>query len=127
MNHITPPHDNFKHETRDAGACAGLPADFDTNRLPIIDQHWFGIEPFRSVGELAAEIVCNIKFRRRIERLHAMGPRLFTEMLAELAASHSLGTVIDQSLDRYLALDDTALDITNGRKLPPAPLYEVSR
>jgi len=75
MTYIPPPHDNFKHETRDAGACAGLPADFDTNQLPIIARHWFGIEPFRTVGELAAEIVCDIKFRRQIERLHTMGPR----------------------------------------------------
>ncbi len=127
MDHITPLHDNFKHETRDAGACAELSADFDTNQLPIIARWWFGIEPFRPVGELAAEIVCDIKFRRRIERLHAMGPRPFAEMLAELAASHSLGAVIDRSLDRYLALDDTALDIANGRKLPPDPLHEVLR
>ena len=126
MIHIPPPPTNFNHEILPAGLNADLPADFDPSRLPIIARHWFGIEPFRSVGELAAEIVCDIKFRRRIERLHAMGPRLFAEMLAELAASHSLGTEIDRSLDRYLALDDTALDIANGHELPPIPLHEVS-
>ena len=126
MLYILPPPANCNHKPQEIGARADLPTDFYTNQLPIIARHWFGIEPFRPVGELAAEIVCDIRFRCRIERLHAMGPRLFAEMLAELAASHSLGTAIDRSLDRYLALDDTALDITNGRELPPVPLHEVS-
>ena len=126
MTHIPPPPNNFNHEILPTGEHADLPANFDPKRLPIISRHWFGIEPFRSVGELAAEIVIDLQFQHRIKRLHAKGPRLIAELLAELAASHSLGTVIDQSLDRYLALDDTALDIVNGRELPPIPLHEVS-
>ena len=126
MTHIPPPPTNFNHDLLPTGEHADLPPGLNPVTHPIISRHFFGVEPFRPVGKLAAEIVCDIKFRRRIERLHAMGPRPFAEMLAELAASHSLGTVIDRSLDRYLALDDTALDIANGHELPPIPLHEVS-
>ena len=123
MLYIPPPLENCNNEILDAGEHADLPADFDTNRLPIIARHWFGWEP---IGAVTARVVQDIEFRRKIQRLHAKGPRLIAELLAELAASYSLGTVIDRSLDRYLALDDTVLDITNGRELPPIPLHEVS-
>ena len=123
MTHIPPPPTNFNNEIPSAGLYADLPPDFDCRRYPILAAHWFGWEP---IGAAAARVVQDIEFRRKAQRLHAKGPRLIAELLAELAASHSLGTVIDQSLDRYLALDDTALDIVNGRELPPIPLHEVS-
>ena len=123
MLYILPPLENNKNELVDDGPRADLPADFDCRRFPILAAHWFGWEP---IGAVAARVVQDIEFRRKAQRLHAKGPRLIAELLAELAASHSLGTVIDRSLDRYLALDDTALDITNGRELPPIPLHEVS-
>ncbi len=124
MLYLLPPLENCNKENMDAGTQADLPADFDTKRLPIVARHWFGWEP---IGTVAARVVQDIEFRRKAQRLHAKGPRLIAELLAELAASHSLGTVIDQSLDRYLALDDAALDILNGRELPPTPLHEVSQ
>ena len=93
--------------------------------MPIISRHFFGVDPFRSVGAIAAEIVQDLTFRRKVTRLVAKGERVIGEMLAELAADRNLGTVIDQLLDRYLAIPDEALDIANGRDFPPAPLHEV--
>lgn len=124
MFHIPPPPANFNSQVLPASADADLPADFDCQQYPILAAHWFGWEP---LGTVAARVIQDIEFRRKTQRLHAKGPRLIAELLAELAASHGLGTVIDLSLDRYLALDDTALDITNGHKLPPDPLHEVLR
>ena len=124
MLYIPPPLENCNTEILDSGEYADLPADFDANRLPIIARHWFGWEP---IGVAAARVVQDIECRQKAQRLHAKGPRLIAELLAELAASHSLGTIINRSLDRYLALDDTALDITNGHTLPPLPIHEVHR
>ena len=112
MPYLLPPPSNCNHKPRDTGALADLPPRFDPDWKPL--------------GAAAARVVQDIEFRRKAQRLHAKGPRLIAELLAELAASNGLGTVIDRSLDRYLALDDTALDITNGRELPPIPLHEVS-
>ena len=123
MLYLLPPQVNCNHKPQDTGALADLPPSFDPERLPIIAQHWFGWE---SIGTVAARVVQDIEFRRKAQRLHAKGPRLIAELLAELAASNGLGTVIDRSLDRYLALDNAALDIVNGRELPPIPLHEVS-
>ena len=70
---IHPPATNF-NEVSPVSADADLLAGFDINQLPIIARHWFGIEPFRTVGELTAEIVCDIKFRRQIDRTHRPEP-----------------------------------------------------
>ena len=121
--YLHPPPDNFNGKIQDAGTHAELPLGFDPERWPIIATHFFG---WRSVGNIAAQIVQDIEFRRKAQLLHAKGPRLIAELLAEIAASHGLGTVIDQSLDRYLALDEAALDILNGRELPPIPLHEIA-
>jgi hypothetical protein len=40
---------------------------------------------------------------RRVERLHALGPRILYEMLAELGAAWMLGSEIDTLITRYLA------------------------
>ena len=123
MLYLLPPPANCNQESRGLGPASNLPPDFDPERFPIIARHFFG---WRSVGDIAARVIQDIEFRRKAQRLHEKGPRLIAELLAELAANHGLGTVIDRSLDRYLALDDTALEILNGHELPPIPLHEIS-
>ena len=105
-----------------AGHNAGLPPGLDPARCPIIAEHWFG---WRPIGAVAAQVVQDLAFRRKVKRLHAKGPRVIAEMLAELAAERNLATVIDEALDRYIDIDDAALDATNGRHFPPPPLTEV--
>ena len=36
-------------------------------------------------------------------------------------------TVIDEALDRYIDIDDAALDAIGGRDFPPGPLHEVEQ
>ena len=60
------------------------PADFDAGALPIIAKHWYGIEPFRTIGQAAAEVVADLRFRRQVQRLHKLGPRVIAELLAEI-------------------------------------------
>ena len=105
------------------GDVVELPPGLDLARYRIIAEHFFG---FRPVGAItAAEIIQDLAFRRKVQRLHAKGPRIIAELLAELGAECGLGTAIDQIVDHYLELDDAALDATNGRDFPPNPLHEV--
>ncbi len=56
-------------------ALDSVPTDFDADAHPIIARHWLSIEPFRQKVQVAAETVADMKFRRRVERLHNLGPR----------------------------------------------------
>ena len=77
------------------------------------------------IGPIAAATVVDLAFRRKIERLHARGPRAVAEVLAEISAERSIGTVVDQVLDRHLGVPDAALEVAGADRLPPAPLHEV--
>ena len=116
----------FELDCKTAGTPAPDPSDIppglDPQRSPIIAQHWFG---WRPVGVVAAQVLQDLTFRRKVKRLVAKGDRVVGEMLAELAADRNLGTVIDRLLDHYIDIDDAALDAIGGRDFPPRPLHEV--
>ena len=38
-----------------------LPVDFDHAAHPIIARHFFGVEPFHPIGEVASEVVAEAK------------------------------------------------------------------
>ena len=109
------------------GAPDSAPADFDATANPIIAVHIFGIESLRPIGQITAEVVADQKFRRQIERLHRLGPRVTAEFLAELGAERSIQTVIDRKLDTYAELEPEALEVTGGDGFWPVPLHEVRR
>ncbi len=79
----------------------------------------------RPIGEIAAEVVADLAFRRKVERLHSLGARVTAEMLAELGAERSIMTVIDRKLERYAQLEPEVLEATGGDRFWPAPLWEV--
>ena len=80
---------------------------------------------FRHVGKVAAEVAADLRFQRRVERVHALGPRATAELLAELGAERSIMTLIDQKLGSYAELDPEVLKVAGGDDFWPAPLYEV--
>ena len=80
-----------------------------------------------TVTIVAADIVADLKFRRQVERLHALGPRATAELLAELGAERSIATIIDQKLTTYVELDPAAIEAAGGEKFWLAPLREVPR
>ena len=106
----------------DANAGVELPPGLDPVRHSIIAEHWFGWRPGSAV---AAQVIEDLAFRHKVKRLVARGDRVVGEMLAEIAADRNLGTVIDEALDRYIEIDDAALDAIGGRDFPPRPLHEV--
>ncbi len=99
-----------------------LPVDFDAGAHPIIARHWYGVTPFR---EVAAEVVADLRFRRQVERVHLLGPRVTAELLAEIGAERSIQTVIDQKLDHYAELDPAALEVTGGDRFWAVPIREI--
>ena len=80
----------------------------------------------KRTGPIAAVLVADVRFARKVERLHQRGPRVVAEVLAEISAECSIGTVVDQTLDRHLALSDTALEAVGGDRLSPVPLHVVN-
>ncbi len=78
-------------------------------------------------GEIAAEIVADLRFRRQVERVHALGPRVTAELLAEIGAERSIQTIIDQKLDTYVELEPETLEVTGGDGFWQPPLHGVER
>ena len=55
----------------------------DPARNPQFRRRWaepLHYEEFRSIGEVAAEIVADLKFRRHVEHLHGLGARAIGEL-----------------------------------------------
>ena len=88
-----------------------------------------GVIPFpalpRPIGSVAAEIVASLRFRRKIEKIHSLGPRVTAELLAEIGAERNIFTIIDQKLERYAGLDSATVAATGGDDFWPAPLTET--
>ena len=114
-----------KHNGADAVPADFDPADFDPADFPIIAMHVFGVSPFPPIGEAAPEVVADLKYRRRVQRLHGLGDRVLGEFLAEIGAERGIQTVIDKKLDRYAELDPEAIEATGGDKFWPVPIHEV--
>ena len=80
---------------------------------------------FRPIGQIAAEVVADIKFRRHVQQVHRLGDRVFGELLAEIGAERGIQSIIDEKLKKYASLDPEALEAAGGDKFWPAPLQEV--
>ena len=74
-------------------------------------------------GHIAAVLVADVRFRRKVERLHRRGPRAILEVLAELGAERSIMSIVDQILDRHLAVSDQEIEIVGGDRLPSIPIH----
>ncbi len=79
-----------------APVAGSLPDGLDPQQLPILAQHWFG---WRPLGAVAADVVQDLTFCRKVQRLCVKGPRVVGELLAELAAERGLG---DEALRQFL-------------------------
>ncbi len=81
----------------------------------------------RPIGAIAAEVVADLRFRRKVQRLHRLGDRVLGEFLAEIGAERGVQTRIDQKLDRYTELDPAAIEAAGGERFWSTPLHEVRR
>ena len=106
---------------RSDAAIDSAPGIFDAATYPIIGEHFFGIEPFRPIGHVAAEIVADLRRQRQIEHIHRLGARAVSELLYEVAEGEDL----DRALDAYSRLTPGLLKALGGDRFPPAPIHEV--
>jgi hypothetical protein len=79
----------------------------------------------RSIGRIAAEVVADLRFRRKVQRLHRLGDRVLGELLAHLGAKHSIQTSIEQTVEHFAELELETLQATGGDEFPVVPLREV--
>ena len=80
---------------------------------------------FRPIGQIATEIVADLRFQRQIEHLHRLGARAVGEFIAEVSAERGIRTVVDKKLSRYADLDPEAVEAAGAGDFWPAPLREV--
>ena len=83
--------------------------------------------PKTLTGKVAAHIVANPRFQRKVDHLHRLGPRAVGELLAQLGAKHSIQTSIEQTVDHFAEIEPEALDAAGGNRFWPAPLYKIRR
>ena len=81
----------------------------------------------RPIGEIAAEVVEDLAYRRKVKRLHKLGARILAEYLAELGVERDIRTIIDRKLDVYGEIDPEALRATGCDRFPPVPIHVVPR
>ncbi len=82
---------------------------------------------FNPVGEVVDDLVTNLRFHREAEKLHALGPRPYGELLMEIGEQFKCRTFIDRRLRAYAALDPEVVRELDGDRFPRPPLYEVKR
>ncbi len=82
---------------------------------------------FRALGEVADDLVVDLRFHREAEKLHALGPRPYGELLAEIGEQFGCRTFIERRLRAYAALDPEVVRKLDGDEFPRPPLYEVPR
>lgn len=83
----------------------------------------------RSAKKLIApsniDALADLRFARSIERLHRRGPRLIYKLLCQLAAERLLRQRIEDLVQQYLRIDETALRAAGGDCMPPAPIRQI--
>ncbi len=118
---------SFTEPLERVGMADELQVGFNPAAHPIIARHLFGVEPFRPIGEVAAEVVADLRRRRHVQQVHRLGDRVFGELLAEIGAERGIMTIIDRKLERYARLDPETLQVTGGDTFSPVPIHEVRR
>ena len=92
----------------------------------------FRYEPLNYAAEFQCAQVTvdllDVRFRRDVQRLHALGARSLYELLAELGATHLIRTPIETLVRCYVErLEPETVRAVGGDRFPPSPLYLVRR
>ena len=81
----------------------------------------------RPIGEVIGDLVGELRFHRQAEKLHALGPRPYGELLAEIGEQLGCRTFIEMRLREYAEIPPETLRELDGAEFPRPPLYEVKR
>ncbi len=74
----------------------------------------------------APGVIADLRRQRHVQKLHRLGPRAIDALLIEIGAERSITTLIERKIERYAALDITALELAGGDRFPDPPISEVS-
>ena len=96
-----------------------------TRSFPILCRHWPNF-PSDTPGDEPPPCVRDLRFRRNVEKLHRLGPRVLHEYLVEVGVQRSIRTFLEDRIGDYAALDERVLAEFGGDKFSPLPLREVS-
>ncbi len=99
---------------------SSVSSGFDATTHPIIARHWFGIEPFRPIGQTVTAAT-TFRRQRQIEHVYRLGLRAVGELLFEVAEGEDL----DRALEAYQRLTPDLLKAVGGDHFPPLPIHEV--
>jgi hypothetical protein len=69
----------------------------------------------------------DLRFRLLCAKVHACGPRVLAELLAELGRERMIQTEVEQKLERYAQLDPARVRAVGADRFPPLPLRLVQR
>ncbi len=92
-------------------------------RYPILSVHWPNFPPPENEPP---PCVRDLRFRRNVEKLHRLGPRVLHEYLLEVGAQRGIRTHLEARIGDYAALDTRTLAELGGDRFAPLPLREVS-
>lgn len=82
-------------------------------------------QSLRPIGQIAAEVVADLRRRRKVQPFYRLGDRVLGEFLAELGAERGITTIIDQKMEKYINIDPAALEATGGDQFPAVPIHAV--
>ena len=87
------------------------------------------IDRSKSTGAVAAETVVRLRFNRRVERVHRLGPRPVGELLLELIklVAPERRAYAHARVARYSALDPDVVRAVGGDQFAPTPIHAVSK
>ncbi len=66
-----------------------------------------------------------VRFRRNVERVYGLGPRVLAEMLEELGRTSLRMTAIESMVALYAPIDPAVLSALGACKFPPKPDLRV--
>ena len=85
-------------------------------------------EPFKqphSPNTKMPQTWASARFERQIEHVHALGPRVFAELLGDIARRTGQSSFIAGRVAAYAALDPEFVRFIGGDKFPPSVLGVV--
>jgi hypothetical protein len=78
--------------------------------------------------QAAAAYRAEARFRRDVERVHSLGPRVLLELLAELGRERLMRTVMEAKVSKYASrLDPDVLRALGADRFPAGPIRVLGK
>ena len=74
---------------------------------------------------MSVAVRSDFRFQRDIERLYKLGPRVLSELLAEIGEQRLCRTYLELRVRRYAEIDPKHLAALGADHFPRPPVYEV--